>query len=155
MKFQQKYFFKSFNKIRLCISLKGDIYDYYRIEEVEESKLKAEKAQQEQEKENQKQTEEAQRRSIQDALNKQTFSQFRSYAEQQYPSNPDQQAVLVKQLQEQHYYQVNINLIHIFSAPSLFTYMPGNQFIGCPVVQLVIVSLLVYVYSDINKSLKF
>jgi len=76
-----------------------------KIEEVEESKLKAEKAQQEQEQENQKQTEEAQRRSIQDALNKQTFSQFRSYAEQQYPSNPDQQAVLVKQLQEQHYYQ--------------------------------------------------
>ncbi len=38
-------------------------------------------------------------------LSRQTFSQFRSYAEQQYPDNPDQQAVLIRQLQEQHYYQ--------------------------------------------------
>jgi hypothetical protein len=38
-------------------------------------------------------------------LNKQTFDQFKSYAEQQYPDNPDQQAVLIRQLQEQHYYQ--------------------------------------------------
>lgn len=42
---------------------------------------------------------------IQDALNAQTFSQFRAYAEQQYPDNPDQQAVLIRQLQEQHYFQ--------------------------------------------------
>jgi len=49
--------------------------------------------------------EQDQRRQIQDALNRQTYSQFRIYAEQQYPSNPDQQAVLVRQLQEQHYYQ--------------------------------------------------
>lgn len=49
--------------------------------------------------------EEAQRRAIQDALNKQTFQQFKSYAEQQYPGNVDQQALLIKQLQEQHYYQ--------------------------------------------------
>ena len=42
---------------------------------------------------------------LQDALNKQTFGQFRSYAEQQCPGNPDQQALLIKQLQEQHYYQ--------------------------------------------------
>ena len=42
---------------------------------------------------------------LQDALNAQTFSQFRAYAEQQYPDNPDQQAVLVRQLQEQHYFQ--------------------------------------------------
>ena len=32
--------------------------------------------------------EETQRRAIQDALNKQTFQQFRSYAEQQYPGRP-------------------------------------------------------------------
>ena len=31
--------------------------------------------------------------------------QFKAYAEQQYPSDPDRQAVLVKQLQEQHYRQ--------------------------------------------------
>jgi len=52
-----------------------------------------------------RQRQEEQRRQIQDALNAQTFSQFRAYAEQQYPSNPDQQAVLVRQLQEQHYFQ--------------------------------------------------
>ena len=33
------------------------------------------------------------------------FLQFKAYAEQQYPSDPDRQAVLVKQLQEQHYRQ--------------------------------------------------
>jgi len=49
--------------------------------------------------------EETQRRAIQDALNRQTFQQFKSYAEQQYPGNVDQQAILIKQLQEQHYYQ--------------------------------------------------
>ena len=32
-----------------------------------------------------RQREEAQRRAVQDALNKQTYQQFRSYAEQQYP----------------------------------------------------------------------
>ncbi|KAF4528247.1 hypothetical protein B566_EDAN014405 [Ephemera danica] len=48
---------------------------------------------------------EAQRRQIQDALNQQTFAQFKAYAEQQYPGNPDQQAILVRQLQEQHYHQ--------------------------------------------------
>lgn len=52
-----------------------------------------------------RQRQEDQRRQIQDALNKQTFTQFRAYAEQQYPNNPDQQAVLIRQLQEQHYYQ--------------------------------------------------
>lgn len=30
------------------------------------------------------------RRQIQDALNVQTFHQFRAYAEQQYPGNPEQ-----------------------------------------------------------------
>jgi len=49
--------------------------------------------------------EETQRRAIQDALNKQTFQQFKCYAEQQYPGNVDQQAILIRQLQEQHYYQ--------------------------------------------------
>jgi hypothetical protein len=48
---------------------------------------------------------EEQRRQIQDALNRQSYNEFRTYAEQQYPDNPDQQAILVRQLQEQHYYQ--------------------------------------------------
>ena len=51
------------------------------------------------------QRQEVQRRQIQDALNEKTYSQFRAYAEQQYPNDPDRQAVLVRQLQEQHYCQ--------------------------------------------------
>ncbi|KAJ8687094.1 hypothetical protein QAD02_022888 [Eretmocerus hayati] len=39
------------------------------------------------------------------ALNQQTYYQFKSYAEQQYPGNPEQQGVLIRQLQEQHYHQ--------------------------------------------------
>lgn len=42
---------------------------------------------------------------IQEALNKQTYSQFLTYAQNQFPNNPDEQAVLVRQLQEQHYHQ--------------------------------------------------
>ncbi|XP_023334195.1 Golgi resident protein GCP60 isoform X5 [Eurytemora carolleeae] len=63
------------------------------------------KEKEKQEAEVRKQKEEKERRNIQDILNKQTFSQFKVYAEQQYPDNPDQQAVLIKQLQEQHFYQ--------------------------------------------------
>lgn len=66
-----------------------------KVEEEEKSKIREEE----------RVKEEGQRRAIQDALNKQTFSQFKCYAEQQYPGNPDQQAQLIKQLQEQHYMQ--------------------------------------------------
>ncbi|RZF47717.1 hypothetical protein LSTR_LSTR005981 [Laodelphax striatellus] len=55
---------------------------------------------------------EAQRRQIQEALNQQTFMQFKAYAEQQYPGNPEQQAVLVRQLQDQHYHQYMQQLLH-------------------------------------------
>lgn len=48
---------------------------------------------------------EKKRRLIQDALNQQTYVQFRVYAEDQFPGNPEQQAVLVRQLQDQHYLQ--------------------------------------------------
>ncbi|KAG5882535.1 hypothetical protein JTB14_038146 [Gonioctena quinquepunctata] len=48
---------------------------------------------------------EAIKRQIQQALNEQTFDQFRSYAEQQYPGDPEKQGNLIKQLQEQHYIQ--------------------------------------------------
>ena len=95
-----------------------------RLEEerkAEEEKKSKEEAVAKALREEERQVEEQQRRAIQveikksnvfhlttyfqDALNKQTFSQFRSYAEQQCPGNPDQQALLIKQLQEQHYYQ--------------------------------------------------
>lgn len=52
-----------------------------------------------------KHREEIQRRKLQDALNQQTFYQFKEYAEKQFPGNPEQQAILIKQLQTEHYHQ--------------------------------------------------
>ncbi|KAG5277526.1 hypothetical protein AALO_G00118640 [Alosa alosa] len=45
------------------------------------------------------------RQQIMAALNAQTSVQFQQYAAQQYPDSPDQQLVLIRQLQEQHYQQ--------------------------------------------------
>ncbi|KAK9309209.1 hypothetical protein QLX08_001149 [Tetragonisca angustula] len=67
-----------------------------RLKEIDEQKKKEEEA---------RLKEEIQRRQIQDALNQQTYYQFKMYAEQQYPGNPEQQGVLIRQLQEQHYHQ--------------------------------------------------
>ncbi|XP_003700048.1 Golgi resident protein GCP60 [Megachile rotundata] len=67
-----------------------------RLKELDEEKKKEEEA---------RLKEEIQRRQIQDALNQQTYYQFKMYAEQQYPGNPEQQGVLIRQLQEQHYHQ--------------------------------------------------
>lgn len=53
----------------------------------------------------QKSREELQKRKLQDALNQQTYVQFRAYADKQYPGNPEQQAVLIRQLQNEHYHQ--------------------------------------------------
>lgn len=39
------------------------------------------------------------------ALNSQTAVQFQQYAAQQYPGNCEQQQILIRQLQEQHYQQ--------------------------------------------------
>ncbi|GBP48719.1 Golgi resident protein GCP60 [Eumeta japonica] len=50
-------------------------------------------------------TEEQQIQRIKDALNAQTYDQFLQYAQQQYPGNYDQQAILIRQLQDQHYQQ--------------------------------------------------
>lgn len=38
-------------------------------------------------------------------MNAQTYDQFLQYAQQQYPGNFDQQAILIRQLQDQHYQQ--------------------------------------------------
>ena len=83
--------------------------DYYRKEEEkrrlieEEERLKKE----EEEKLIQEQLtkEEAIKRQIQQALNEQTFDQFRKYAEQQFPGDPEKQGALIRQLQDQHYIQ--------------------------------------------------
>jgi len=74
-------------------------------ERIEEVRRKEEEEVLRKSREGERIQEEKQRRAIQDALNKQTFSQFKGYAEQQYPGNPDQQAQLIRQLQEQHYMQ--------------------------------------------------
>ncbi|XP_059062864.1 Golgi resident protein GCP60 isoform X2 [Achroia grisella] len=50
-------------------------------------------------------TEEQQVQRIKDALNAQTYEQFLQYAQQQFPGNFDQQAILIRQLQDQHYQQ--------------------------------------------------
>lgn len=60
--------------------------------------------------------EEIQKRKLQDALNQQTFHQFKEYAEKQFPGNTDEQARLIKQLQNEHYHQyiqvlINSNFI--------------------------------------------
>ncbi|XP_042598511.1 Golgi resident protein GCP60-like [Cyprinus carpio] len=48
---------------------------------------------------------ERQKQQIMAVLNKQTAVQFQQYAKEQYPDNPDQQQLLIRQLQEQHYQQ--------------------------------------------------
>uniref|UniRef100_A0A8R1EGL0 Uncharacterized protein n=1 Tax=Caenorhabditis japonica TaxID=281687 RepID=A0A8R1EGL0_CAEJA len=48
---------------------------------------------------------EDQKKQIQEALNAQTFHQFSAYAQEQFPGEPEQQATLIRQLQDQHYQQ--------------------------------------------------
>lgn len=92
-------------------ALKRDIEEKKRLQKEEEvKKVEEEKRLKELEEEKQKEEEERlkqenQRRQIQEALNQQTYHQFRAYAEQQYPGNPEQQGVLIRQLQEQHYHK--------------------------------------------------
>ncbi|XP_065207757.1 Golgi resident protein GCP60 [Planococcus citri] len=81
--------------------------DEKKKKEIEEIKLKEEERAG---KEKIKHQEEITRRQIQDALNQQTYHQFKSYAEQQFPGNPEQQAVLIRQLQDQHYHQYMLQL---------------------------------------------
>uniref|UniRef100_A0A069DV22 Protein involved in maintenance of golgi structure and er-golgi transport n=1 Tax=Panstrongylus megistus TaxID=65343 RepID=A0A069DV22_9HEMI len=45
------------------------------------------------------------RQSIMEALNRQTYAQFRAYVEQHFPRDAHQQEILMSQLQEQHYQQ--------------------------------------------------
>ncbi|XP_012267954.2 Golgi resident protein GCP60 [Athalia rosae] len=90
---------------------KRDFEEKVRLKKEEELK-EIEKEEQRKELEEQRRIEEEerikqenQRRQIQEALNQQTYHQFKAYAEQQYPGNPEQQGVLIRQLQEQHYHQ--------------------------------------------------
>ncbi|CAL4104531.1 unnamed protein product, partial [Meganyctiphanes norvegica] len=71
---------------------------------IEEERLKLEEEEKRKEDEEKRKQEET-KRQIQEALNQQTYEQFRTYAEQQFPGNPEQQGVLIRQLQDQHYQQ--------------------------------------------------
>jgi hypothetical protein len=92
-------------------AIKKDREEKKKLEAIENTKkmelLEAEKKREEEQRlvESEKHREEIQRRKLQDALNQQTYYQFKEYAERQFPGNPDQQAVLIKQLQNEHYHQ--------------------------------------------------
>ncbi|XP_055925175.1 Golgi resident protein GCP60-like isoform X2 [Argiope bruennichi] len=94
-----------------------------RQEAEEEEQMRLEEEQQrleeerrlKQEKERQKQSQ--QKRLIQEALNRQTFHQFKAYAEKQFPGDPEQ-AVLIRQLQEQHYQQYMQQVLQEQLSPS-------------------------------------
>lgn len=73
--------------------------------EKELQKIEEQRSEEQRKVEEQKNREEMQKRQLQDALNQQTFHQFKAYAEKQYPGNPEQQAVLIRQLQTEHYHQ--------------------------------------------------
>lgn len=92
-------------------AIKKDKEEKQRLAQEEERK-RLEQLEQQRQKENeqkvleeQKSREEMQKRKLQDALNQQTYLQFRAYAEKQYPGNPEQQGTLIRQLQNEHYHQ--------------------------------------------------
>ncbi|KAJ8270516.1 hypothetical protein GJAV_G00115820 [Gymnothorax javanicus] len=80
-----------------------------RKEEEQRRREEEERLQREEEERRQAQEErlrmEQQKQQIMAALNAQTAMQFQQYAAQQYPENPEQQQILIRQLQEQHYQQ--------------------------------------------------
>uniref|UniRef100_A0A182N521 ACB domain-containing protein n=1 Tax=Anopheles dirus TaxID=7168 RepID=A0A182N521_9DIPT len=75
------------------------------IKRTEALAAEKERLEEQQRLEDEKNREELQRRQLQDALNQQTYHQFKEYAEIQFPGNPEQQAVLIRQLQNEHYHQ--------------------------------------------------
>lgn len=71
----------------------------------EQQEVERQRLEEQRQVEEERNREEQQRRQLQDALNQQTFHQFKAYAEKQYPGNPDEQALLIRQLQTEHYHQ--------------------------------------------------
>ncbi|XP_069743926.1 Golgi resident protein GCP60 [Narcine bancroftii] len=90
-----------------------------RREEEERERLRQEEERRQREEEDKRRREEEERRNLEEerfrmeqqkqqimaALNTQTAVQFQQYAAQQYPGNFEQQQLLIRQLQEQHYQQ--------------------------------------------------
>lgn len=60
------------------------------------------------------------------ALNAQTAVQFQQYAAQQYPDSPEQQLILIRQLQEQHYQQYMQQLYQVQLAQQQVRYLPES-----------------------------
>lgn len=89
-------------------AIKQDREEKRRIAQAEEEKRRViSEVEQKRQKiiEDEQHKEEIQKRRLQDALNQQTFCQFKEYAEKQFPGNTDEQARLIKQLQNEHYHQ--------------------------------------------------
>lgn len=82
-----------------------------RLQKEEEKRRREEEERLRQEEEERRRVEEErlrleqQKQQIMAALNSQTAVQFQQYAAQQYPGNYEQQQILIRQLQEQHYQQ--------------------------------------------------
>lgn len=77
------------------------------IHEIVDEKLRLENKNEE---EMEKYNEELQLRELQDALNEQTYEQFKEHVDKMHPSNPEAQAVLMRQLQEEHYNQYLLHM---------------------------------------------
>lgn len=71
------------------------------------------------------------RQQIMAALNAQTAVQFQQYAAQQYPDSPEQQLVLIRQLQEQHYQQYMQQLYQVQLAQQQVATLPTAQAFPC------------------------
>lgn len=99
---QFKPYVEAIKKDREEKARQAQVEEARRIEQVEKEK---EKLVEMKRLEDEKNREEIQRRQLQDALNQQTYHQFKDYAEKQFPGNPEQQAVLIRQLQNEHYHQ--------------------------------------------------
>lgn len=98
--------FKTYLEAQKCdVEEKARLKKEEELRQIEEEKKLKELEEEKKKEEEERLKQEHQRRLIQDALNQQTYYQFKSYAEQQYPGNPEQQGVLIRQLQEQHYHQ--------------------------------------------------
>lgn len=99
---------------RLCVmfrpyveAIKKDQEEKQRlaVEHERQQELERQRVEEQLQVEAERNKEEQHRRQLQDALNEQTFNQFKVYAERHYPGNPDEQALLIRQLQIEHYHQ--------------------------------------------------
>lgn len=91
------------------LRLEREEQERWRLEEEarrrEEEERRAKEEEQRRKEEAERLQIERQKQQIMAVLNAQTAVQFQQYAKQQYPDNPEQQQLLIRQLQEQHFQQ--------------------------------------------------